>query len=173
MVRVSVVGTSCSGKTFIARKTASRYGIPHIELDTIFWQPNWTPKPVDQFRAEVEMYAAADQWVIDGNFRRVRDIVWGRATDVVWMNLPFALVLRRVIWRSFKRIAAKEELFTGNQETIQKALFSRDALIWWVIRTHKVRTKALRGILESGIYPQIKLHEIVKPTDNISLIEDD
>ena len=108
MLRVSVIGTSCSGKTTISRRIADEYQIPHIELDEIFWQPNWTPLPVDQYRSAVQALVVAEAWVIDGNYRKVRDIVWPRATDVVWMNLPLATVLWRVIRRNTQRVVTRE-----------------------------------------------------------------
>jgi adenylate kinase family enzyme len=83
MIRVSIVGTSCSGKTTLARGISSVMGIPHFELDAIHWLPNWTPRPIDLFRAAVEEATTGDRWVIDGNYSKVRDIIWSRATDVV------------------------------------------------------------------------------------------
>ena len=171
MHRVSVVGTSCSGKTTIARRIADHYQIPHIELDKVFWKPNWTPSPLDQYRLAVEALAAGDEWVIDGNYSKVRDIVWARATDVVWMNLPFATVLWRVIKRTVRRIVTHEELFAGNRETVRNAILSRDSLIWWVIRTHRGRKRALWELLESEKYSRLQLHEIRRAKDEISLLD--
>src|SRR5438270_297238 len=49
--RVSVVGTSGSGKTAVSSELAARLGIPHFELDATFHQPGWTELPVEDFRA--------------------------------------------------------------------------------------------------------------------------
>jgi adenylate kinase family enzyme len=171
MHRVSVVGTSCSGKTTIARRIADQYQISHIELDKVFWGPNWTPSPLDQYRLEVEALAAGDEWVIDGNYSKVRDIVWSRATDVVWMKLPLATVLWRVIKRTIRRIVAQEELFAGNRETFKNAILSRDSLIWWVIRTHRGRNRALREMLKREEYSRLQLYEVRKTNDEISLLD--
>jgi adenylate kinase family enzyme len=173
MYRVSVVGSSCSGKTTIARRIADHYQIPHIELDKVFWQPNWTPLPIDQYRLAVQALAAGDDWVIDGNYGKVRDIVWARATDVVWMNLPLAVVLWRVIKRTIRRVVTREELFAGNRETFRNAVLSRDSLILWVIRTHRGRTRALREMLARKEYSRLKLHEVRRANDAISLLESD
>jgi adenylate kinase family enzyme len=134
--------------------------LPYIELDAVFWQPNWEPLSLDQYRTVVEAHAAKNEWVIDGNYSKVRDLVWARATDVVWMNLPLTTLLGRVISRTLRRIATREELWAGNQETLRGALFSRDSLIRWVIRTHRDRIKALRSALGSDEYSHVRLHEI-------------
>lgn len=47
--RISVVGTSGSGKTTLARKIAKTYELPHVELDQLQWEPNWTAVPTDVF----------------------------------------------------------------------------------------------------------------------------
>jgi adenylate kinase family enzyme len=81
--RVSVVGNSGSGKSTLAAALARHLDAPWIELDSIFHQPGWVPLPRDDFRARVETLAGGDNWVIDGNYTAVRDLVWARADTVV------------------------------------------------------------------------------------------
>jgi adenylate kinase family enzyme len=171
MRRFSVVGTSCSGRSPIASRIADPNRIPHIELDKVFWQPNRTPLPLDPYRLAAEALAAGDEWVIDGNYGRVWDLVWARATDVVWMNLPLVTILWRVIKRTARRIVTREELFAGNRETFRNVLPSRDSLIWWVIFTHRGRMRALRKMLARKEYSKLNLHEVRKASDAISLLE--
>jgi len=41
MNRISVIGTSGSGKTTFANKLAGILRIPHVELDALYWEANW------------------------------------------------------------------------------------------------------------------------------------
>ncbi|HEX2361691.1 MAG TPA: hypothetical protein VHI11_06435, partial [Jiangellaceae bacterium] len=92
MRRVSVVGNAGSGKTKLARELAARLRVPHVELDAIFHQPNWTRLPTDEFRQRVADAVAGDGWVVDGNYSSVRDLVWQRADAVVWLDFSRATV---------------------------------------------------------------------------------
>ena len=47
-----MVGTSCSGKTTLARDLARRLAMPHVEFDALFWGSDWTPVPHDEFRGD-------------------------------------------------------------------------------------------------------------------------
>jgi adenylate kinase family enzyme len=165
MLRLAVVGTSCSGKTTLARKIADSSRIPHIELDAIYWMPNWTPLPIDEFRRAVEVEVAMDEWVIDGNYSKVRDIIWSRANHLVWLNLPFARVFFRVVSRTLKRVITKEELFSGNRETFKLAFLDRDSILWWVIRTHHKRKHEYRKLIDQGYYPHLKIYELRNSAD--------
>ena len=165
MLRVSVVGTSCSGKTTLAKRISSACNIPHVELDLIHWLPNWTPRPIDEFREAVRAAASADKWVIDGNYSKVRDLTWPRATDVVWLNLPFSTVFRRALTRTAKRILTGEEVFPGSRETIKLMLFNRDSIVWWVIRTHRRRQRAYQKLFRDTHSLQFLVHEIRKSED--------
>jgi len=51
--RIVVYGPAGSGKTYIAGKIAGSIGVPHIELDALFWLPEWEEKSLEQFRDDV------------------------------------------------------------------------------------------------------------------------
>jgi adenylate kinase family enzyme len=114
--RVSVVGNSGSGKSTLAAALSEHLAIPWFELDSIYHQPGWNQLPAPEFRARVREAAAADAWVIDGNYTAVRDLVWARADTVVWIDLPRPLVMYRVISRSLRRAVLRQELWNGNRE---------------------------------------------------------
>ena len=116
MRRVSVVGTSGAGKSTLGAALAARLGVDFLELDSVFHQPGWVPLPREEFRERVAVAVAGERWVIDGNYSMVRDLVWARADTVVWLDLPKRTVMRQVIWRSFRRAAARVELWNGNRE---------------------------------------------------------
>ena len=45
MVRVVVIGASCSGKTTFTRRLAEILDYPLTELDRLHWLPDWKPRP--------------------------------------------------------------------------------------------------------------------------------
>jgi hypothetical protein len=144
MRRINVVGTSCSGKTTLARDLARRLGLPHIEFDALFWGPDWTPVPNETFRARLQAALAADSWVADGGYAAVRDITWPRADTIVWLDYPMRTVLARWTRRTVSRIRTREEFWpgTGNRESVRNAL-RRDGLLWWILSTHHRRRRSM------------------------------
>lgn len=138
MRRVSVTGTAGSGKSTLARELAALLQVPHLELDSVFHQPEWTPLPRDEFRARVERFAAQDGWVTDGNYSSVLDLVWQRADTVAWLDLPRHLVMRRLLWRTARRVMTRQELWNDNRES-WRAFFSLDpeqSILVWAWTTH-------------------------------------
>jgi adenylate kinase family enzyme len=138
MKRVSVIGGSATGKTTVSREIARRLGVPHVELDALHHDPGWQEAPAEVLRERVEdaLAAASDGWVVDGNYHgKLGTFVLERADTVVFLDLPFGVALRRVLWRSLRRIVTREELWNGNRESLRNAL-SRDSIVWWVMRHH-------------------------------------
>jgi adenylate kinase family enzyme len=113
---VSVVGTSGVGKSTFASSLALSLGCPFLELDSVYHQADWAPLETSVFRARVAAVVAGERWVIDGNYSKVRDIVWARADTVVWLDLPRRVVMRRLVWRTLRRVAGRAELWNGNRE---------------------------------------------------------
>ena len=163
--RVVVVGTSCSGKTTLARQLSQGLGLPHIELDAIHWQSEWRQRPVDEVRRMAGEAAAAERWVMDGNYNAVQDIVWGRATTVVWLNYPFRVVLWRAVFRTTRRVITQEELFSGNREGFRQSFLGRDSIILWAITSHRRVRREYRQILDDGVFPHLWVIELRGPTE--------
>ena len=60
MTRVVVIGTSCVGKTTFAKSLARVLSFRHVEMDALYWQPNWIPRASDEFRALIAQAVAQD-----------------------------------------------------------------------------------------------------------------
>jgi adenylate kinase family enzyme len=139
MQRISIVGTSGTGKTTLAKQISQSLAIPHVELDYLHWEPNWVETPNDVMREKVSQALTGNSWVVDGNYSQVRDIVWGRGDTVVWLDYSFPIVMSRVIRRSFQRVVTQQEVCNGNRET-WKITFSKDSVILWALtKYHKIR----------------------------------
>ena len=136
MRRISVVGSSGSGKTTFARQLATKLHLPHVELDSLFWDADWTQVDNDTFRARVGDATAGDAWVADGNYARARDIVLARADTVVWLDLPLGTCLGRILKRTARRARTREELWSGNRESWRRH-FTGNSLVWWLVTSYR------------------------------------
>ena len=144
--RIHVVGTSGSGKTTFAGQLAERLSIPHTELDSLFWGPSWAETPDAEFRPKVRSVVQGSEWVIDGNYSRIRDLVWPRAEMVIWLDYRLGVILFRVIRRTLRRGLRREELWNGNRESLRTSLLSRDSIILWSLRTYRRRKREYSGM---------------------------
>lgn len=169
---MSVVGTSCSGKTTLARRISQVCGIPHYELDATHWGPNWTELGVEDFRQAVARATQGEAWVIDGNYHVVRDIVWGRATHVAWLNLPFTRVFWQALSRTAKRVATRQELWAGNRETTRQVIFDRDSILWWVLRTYRRRRREYPLLFQDERNAHLKVYELRNATHTQAMLEE-
>jgi adenylate kinase family enzyme len=138
--RINVKGASGRGKTTVAALLAQRLGVPNIELDALHHGPNWAQPSDEEFQRRVRaaMDAAPDGWVIDGNYeRKLGTLVTDAADTVVWIDLPLPLTLLRLWRRTSHRIRNDVELWNGNREAWKTALWGRESLFVWAIRSHR------------------------------------
>ena len=139
-MRIAVVGTTCAGKTTVAKRLAEQHGVPHIELDALHWGPGWTQPTAEEFCDRVDEALNIDGWVADGSYHgKLGSLVLDRADLVVWLDPPLTTVLRRLGSRTARRVRSGEELWGGNRETWRGAFFSRDSLFIWAVTTHRPR----------------------------------
>ena len=156
MRRVSVVGSTGTGKTTYARRLAEILDVPHTELDAIVWQPSWTPLPPDEFRARVAERIADPGWVVDGNYggAEVRPMVWSLADTIIWLDFSLPVIYRRLLIRTLDRVRDGRELWpgTGNRETIRNAFFSRESLFWWALKSYWRRKRSYTALFARPEY---------------------
>ncbi|KZV63885.1 hypothetical protein PENSPDRAFT_708138 [Peniophora sp. CONT] len=136
--RVHIVGNS-------GTELAHVLGVPFISLDTIHWLPGWKERSKDEFQARVaEALAEADSkggWVVDGNYhKRLDGALDVAATDIVWLDPPFALYFPRLLWRTILRLFGRgSQCSPGCEEEWHRVFLSwDDSIIWWCITNHPV-----------------------------------
>ena len=161
--RINVVGTTCTGKTTLARRLSEVLRIPHVEMDALFWGPNWTPAPADILAQRVTEATSSSRWILDGNYSVARGLIWPKATGIVWLDYPFRVVLPRLFSRTVRRILSKEELWNGNRERFLAQFTSRDSLFLWALRTHRRRRKQIGAFLQQPEYAHLEVLRLRSP----------
>ena len=157
--RIVVVGTTSSGKSTLAEQLAKKLNLEFIELDALFWEPNWQGANVGVFRKRVETATSSQRgksedssgWVVAGNYRIVRDLIWPKAQAVIWLDYPLHIVFWRMLTRTIRRAVAQEELWNGNRETFWAHLkfWSNDSLFNWLFKTYWRRKRETPDLLIS------------------------
>ncbi len=164
MYRFVVIGVSGCGKTELARQIAARVGVPHVELDSLFWEANWQPAARTAFRARVQNATAGEAWVVDGNYSQSHDIVWSKASHIVWLDYGLLTIMQRVSWRTLRRLFSRQELWNGNRESLH-GVFGRNSIVWYAFtsyRRHRVRYAAL---LASREFNHLKVRRFSSPKE--------
>jgi adenylate kinase family enzyme len=146
----------------MAGRLAARLGARHIELDALHWDPNWTEAPWDVFRERLAPALATDRWVVDGNYSRVRDLTWGRADTLVWLDYPLLLTLVRLTRRTIRRVVRRELLWNGNRERLW-VQFTRDSLFVWALTTHARRRREILASLADPAFTHLTTVRLRSP----------
>lgn len=156
MRRIVIVGPSGAGKSTLAREIARRDGVPHIEMDALHWKANWTATETDELRLLVEAATTPVAWVLDGNYSKVRAVIWNRADTIIWLDYAFPLVFGRSLKRTLGRVVSGEELWNGNRES-WKTLFSRDSILLWVITSYQPIKRATAEALKRPEFAHLQV----------------
>jgi len=159
MRRVAVIGVTGVGKTMFAAALSEHLGVPHLELDALYWQPDWTPPDRDEFRARIAAEVARDGWVIDGNYRATRELVWSAADTLIWLNYPLLLIFDRLLRRTLRRGLRRELLWGTNQERLWSQFFSPRSLFAWALQTYPRYRREYPQEMRRPEYAHLQLFE--------------
>ncbi|WP_415974248.1 AAA family ATPase [Rhodococcus sp. 077-4] len=141
--RIVVAGTAGSGKTTLAERVGLVLDIEHIEIDSLFHGPKWTPRPT--FESDVDEFLVRPAWITEWQY--VRDRLADRADLVLWLDLPRRAVMRQVTIRTVRRRFGRHELWNGNIEPpLYRIFFDRDHIIRWAWRTYRLTTERVQRL---------------------------
>ena len=137
--RILILGRTGSGKTTLARELAAARGVPHVELDSLYFGPDFSTAPPSILRERTSEAIAGERWVTDGNKRAVRDLVWPRADTVIWLDYGVHVSL----WRLAKRARARTSSLsaqaaqTGRRTALPKQLLAAARGVLTALRSHR------------------------------------
>jgi len=162
--RIVIVGTTGSGKTTLAKRISESYGIKRIELDAIQWLPNWQEIDKQEFVRLAALAIEAETWVVDGNYRIVRDLIWTKADAIVWLDYSFPRNFRQLFVRSIRRLLTREELWAGNRES-WRLFFSRKSILVWLFQTYWRRKRDYPQLFADPKYSHLKVFRVAHPRE--------
>jgi len=137
--RILILGRTGSGKTTLARELAAALDMPHVELDSLYFGPDFTTAPLPVLRERTSAAIAGDRWVTDGNKRAVRDLVWPRADTIVWLDYGVHVSLWRLAKRARTRTAALSAQATqnGRRAGLPKQMLAAGRGVLTALRSHR------------------------------------
>lgn len=163
MQRISVVGTSGSGKSTVSRRLADALGMPHVELDALHWGPDWVAATAEDLQQLVAEATRGDAWVVDGNYEsKLGRLVWDRADTVVWVDPPRWLVMWRSLTRVLGRILTREELWGSNRESWRALMFWRgeESILWWAWTTYPQNRRRYLAAMDDPANAHLTFHRL-------------
>jgi adenylate kinase family enzyme len=91
-----IIGCPGSGKSTFARAIAAKTGLPLYYLDMMYWNPDRTTKPKDEFRAALRETVALPEWIIDGNYGSTLEIRMEACDTVIFLDYPVEVCIAGV-----------------------------------------------------------------------------
>ena len=110
MQRVVIIGRGGAGKSRLAQELSLVLGLPVIELDGIFWQPDLRPTPEPEWMEIQRTLVARERWIIDGDlgpYDTGLELRLRAADTIVVLDFP----LWRCVWRALRRSRENREFW--------------------------------------------------------------
>lgn len=165
MKRINVIGTSGSGKSHFSNRLATKLNVPYIEMDAVFWLPNWQYLELEDFIAALKPLLEQESWVLDGNQSKTNSFKWQYVDTIVWLDYGFFRTFKQILVRSIKRAYSKQEVWqgTGNKESFTRNFFSSDSVVLWMLNNYWKTKKKYAKLFSSPSTQEIKCVRITSP----------
>jgi adenylate kinase family enzyme len=137
------------------------------------WQAAWrdlSRTDPDEFIRRVTVAIAAEAWVLDGAYGLVRDLVWRRATHLVWLDYERPIIMYRVIRRSLVRATLRTKMWAGNRERWLHLLFRPSHPIRWAWNTWRGRRRQFEERLQQSDYAHLVVVRLRRPHEAKELL---
>jgi len=160
--RINVIGTSGSGKSTFSKQLASALNAPYLEMDAIYWKPNWVEPDDVQYFSDLKSALDCDAWVLDGNYSRTAAIKWKSVDTIIWLDYGFIRTFWQVIKRSITRAISRKEIWkgTGNKESFRRSFCSKKSVILWMLQNYHSNKRKYLALMSSEKLNDIQFYRI-------------
>jgi len=115
MKKIYIIGTSGSGKSYLAKKLSDKFVIPHFDMDDVFWEKKYTIRRSQEEKKELvsKIIQNNEGWIMEGVFTSFVSEAIQNADEIIWLDLHPWILSYRVMMRSMKKIGKGTESFSG------------------------------------------------------------
>lgn len=172
--RIVVIGTTSSGKSTLAEILSHKLKLDFIELDALYWAPNWTEAPHYVFRQRVETAISSERWIVAGNYSLVRELIWQRADALIWLDYPLWTIFWQLTRRTFTRWWTHELLWGTNYENLWThfKLWSQDSLYNWLFKTYWRRKREYPHLFSEPRHVHLTVFRFKSPREVYAWVND-
>jgi len=143
-MKIHIIGCSGCGKTYLAKKLSEKYGIPHFDLDDIFWDNSSScygvKRPIEERTALLSDILTNDRWIIEGVYYSWCGEIFEKADIIYFLDTPKYVYKWRIVKRFIKRKLGIEK---GDKESLKSVI----SLLKWTDKFQKVNRKEIENIL--------------------------
>ena len=132
--KILIVGCGGAGKSTFARKIGTKFTLPVVHLDRLWWLPNWVNRSKEEFDEMLQNELKKPAWIMDGNFFRTFKLRLKYADFCIFLDFDTETCLKNVYARAeeFRGktrpdmtdgcIERIDEEFENGSETIKRRL---------------------------------------------------
>jgi adenylate kinase family enzyme len=102
-MRLMILGNSGSGKSTLAAQVGAALLLPSHDLDHLHWQADGRQRDAAEARALVADVSTGPAWIIEGVYGWLAEVALLRATDLIWLDLPWAECQDGLLRRGLRR----------------------------------------------------------------------
>jgi len=171
--KVNVIGTTGSGKSTFSELLANKIDCPYIQMDQLFWKPDWVESTDDEFISKVKNAVSGRSWVLDGNYSRTNDIKWENVDTIIWLDYSYTRTLLQLFMRTVTRTLSKQELWpgTGNKESFGRSFMSRTSIFLWFFKSYKNNRMRYLKLMDSSGLKDVKFIRLRNPKEADQFID--
>ena len=146
--KILIVGCGGAGKSTLAAELGRRFGLPVINLDKIWWLPNWQTRSERDFDDLLQAELQKPVWIIEGNYFRTFATRLVYADLCIFLDYPTDLCIKSVYERVQKyRGRSRPDMTDGCPEQVDPEFEQ------WILSYEKDVKPKMLGLLANSSIP--------------------